>query len=68
MTAKNKHPMPFLMDVDTAGDIIEKAIFARKEVCAFPWPMVSAVNVGRIAPRRFYEAFAKKARNARANP
>jgi short-subunit dehydrogenase len=61
LTAKNKHPMPFLMELDRAVDIIMRAIDHRQAVCAFPLPMVAAIKAGALMPNSLYDLFASKA-------
>ncbi len=39
MTARNAFPMPFLMPVDKAADIIARGLARNKGRIAFPWPM-----------------------------
>ena len=43
MTDANGFPMPFLMDADTAAQIIKRGLAKRKARIAFPWPMATAV-------------------------
>ena len=43
MTDANRFPMPFLMDADTAAQIIKRGLAKRKARIAFPWPMATAV-------------------------
>ena len=43
LTAKNKFPMPFLMDADKAAAVIVRGITRNKGRIAFPWPMAFGV-------------------------
>lgn len=55
LTAKNKHPMPFLLEVEDAARRIHRAIVARKREVAFPWQLASAVRAGRFVPDALYD-------------
>ena len=39
LTDVNTFPMPFLMDVDQAAEIIKRGIDSKKAFIAFPWQM-----------------------------
>lgn len=39
LTDVNTFPMPFLMDVEPAAEIIKRGLDAKKSAIAFPWPM-----------------------------
>ena len=56
LTAKNRFPMPFLMEADAAVERIWKGIEAGEEVVAFPWQMVAAVKAVAALPRPIAEA------------
>lgn len=43
MTARNPFPMPFLMDVDHAAELIRKRLARNVGRIAFPWPMAALV-------------------------
>lgn len=43
MTAKNRFPMPFLMDGERAADIIRRGLARDRARIAFPWPMTALV-------------------------
>ncbi|MGQ9818378.1 MAG: SDR family NAD(P)-dependent oxidoreductase [Candidatus Kapaibacteriales bacterium] len=60
MTAKNRFPMPFLMDVEKAASIIVDGILAGKVYINFPLPMVLITKIIRCIPNRIYEFFASK--------
>lgn len=53
MTAKNEHPMPFLMSADTGAQRILRALARRKKVYDFPWPMRMLMWLSKWAPDRF---------------
>jgi Short-chain dehydrogenases of various substrate specificities len=50
MTAKNKFPMPFLMEPEEAARRIVRAIAARRRVYAFPWPFSWIVRGAALLP------------------
>jgi short-subunit dehydrogenase len=51
MTAVNDFPMPFLMPVEKAAQIIRRGLEANRARIAFPWPMaVLAWAVGAFSP------------------
>src|SRR5580765_2769085 len=50
MTAQNKNPMPFLMELDVAVRKIHSAIRKKKTMVAFPWPLAVVVKTGRFLP------------------
>ncbi len=60
MTAKNKHPMPFLMDADVAARKILRAIDRGRAVYAFPWPMVAALRASRLLPYAVFDAIVSR--------
>lgn len=50
LTARNRFPMPFLMDVDKAAAIIIAGLARNKARIAFPWPMLAAVRLAQLLP------------------
>ncbi len=62
MTAKNKHPMPFLMELDDAAREMHAAIRDRVTHCAFPWQLATVVRAGRLLPDALYDRALKKQR------
>lgn len=51
MTAKNRFPMPGLMDADRGADIILRAVLAGKRRIAFPWWVAAMARVvGALPP------------------
>lgn len=50
MTARNKFPMPFLMDADRAARIIRDGLIANRGRIAFPWPMLAMVRLLGLLP------------------
>lgn len=54
MTADNRFPMPFLMRLDDAVDIIYRGIMKRKFEITCPWPLVRLLKVMRCLPYGLY--------------
>lgn len=54
MTAVNRFPMPFILSVEDASGRIIKGLRRGRFEVAFPWPLVTALKLGRILPYRFY--------------
>jgi len=50
MTAKNKFPMPFLMDADRAAEIIRRGLEADRPRIAFPFPTYAAIWIANLLP------------------
>lgn len=57
MTARNKSPMPFLMELDDAVKKMHSAIRKKKTLVTFPWPLATLTKVGRLMPSRLYDQF-----------
>jgi len=66
MTAKNKHPMPFLMELDDAAREMHAAIRSRVTHCAFPWQLATLVRAGRVLPDVLYDRMLAKQRASKA--
>lgn len=60
MTAKNKFPMPFLMDVGKAARIIVDGLLKGKSSIYFPFPMYIITKFINSLPNKLYEFFASK--------
>lgn len=60
MTAKNDHPMPFLMELDDAVDIMVRAIRRRVPHLSYPRPLSTLTWVGQVFPRRLYDALVSR--------
>jgi short-subunit dehydrogenase len=58
MTDHNRHPMPFLMELDPAMDLMVRAIRKRRKALIFPWPLATLAWVARIFPRALYDRIA----------
>ncbi|WP_300302633.1 SDR family oxidoreductase [Ferrovibrio sp.] len=52
MTARNRFPMPFLMDADRAARIIRAGLIRNRGRIAFPWPMLAIMRVLGLLPYR----------------
>lgn len=50
LTAKNKFPMPFLMEPDQAAQKIITGLMAQKYEVIFPWPMALLTKFLRLMP------------------
>ena len=55
MTAKNRFPMPFLMDLEPAADRMHRAIVRQKKEYAFPWQLATLVRLARLLPNAIYD-------------
>jgi short-subunit dehydrogenase len=55
LTAKNKFPMPFLMELDDAARRIERGMRRRPRKIEFPLPMVWLLKFARFVPDWMYE-------------
>jgi len=56
MTARNRFPMPGLMDADRAARIILRGVVAGKVRVVFPWWMGLAARIGGLVPPRLVGA------------
>jgi len=50
ITARVKHPKPFLMDTEPAARIIARAIRRRRKHCNFPWPTAVLSRIATLLP------------------
>src|SRR5262249_45761712 len=60
MTAKNKFPMPFILELDQAVRIILRALDQDRATCAFPRPLAAAARTLPFLPQAVYEFVASK--------
>lgn len=60
MTGHNRHPMPFLMDLDPAVEEMYRAISRRKKSLAFPRPLAFIAWSARFLPRPIYDRIASR--------
>jgi len=59
MTAANDLPMPFLMDVGPAAQIIVRALERGRPLCAFPLPMWLATGLAQALPNAVWRGVAR---------
>src|ERR1043166_982673 len=62
MTAKNKFPMPFLMELDDAVRVMARGIARGAKPIAYPLPMSAATRLLHALPRSIYEPLAGRVR------
>ncbi|HTW71142.1 MAG TPA: SDR family NAD(P)-dependent oxidoreductase [Acetobacteraceae bacterium] len=60
MTARNRFPMPGLMDADRAARIILRGVAAARIRVVFPWYMGAAARIGALVPPRLVGAFMQR--------
>ena len=60
LTAKNKFPMPFLMEADDAAVKIVEGLEKRKFEVAFPWQMVWILKIINLLPYWLYLRIMKR--------
>ncbi len=58
MTAHNRHPMPFLLELDDAVERMVRAIRKRRKSLAFPRRLAAIVWGARLLPRPLYDRIA----------
>jgi len=62
MTEKNKFPMPFLMELDDAIQVMAKGLKRGAKTIAFPLPMAALTRTLGALPRSIYEPLAGRVR------
>jgi short-subunit dehydrogenase len=62
MTDLNEFPMPFMMEVDAAADLIVRRLKKAPAIIDFPTPLVAAMRLLRILPRPLVEAGVRRQR------
>ena len=60
MTDKNDFPMPYLMDVQKAVDIIFNGLKKEKEIIRFPWQMAILTAVLKCMPDSWFQKIVNK--------
>lgn len=55
MTAHNRYPMPFLMELEPALDIMVKGILKKRRLVRFPMPLSTASWWSRVLPRGIFD-------------
>ena len=69
MTARNLHPMPFLVDLDDAVERIYTAIAGRRRLLSFPAPLAAVARFAAVLPAAWYDRVAGRVkRDQRAAP
>jgi len=66
LTAKNRFPMPFLMELDRAVEVMAKGIARGAKTIAYPLPMVALTRTLGAVPRGVYEPLAARMRGAQS--
>jgi short-subunit dehydrogenase len=66
MTAKNKFPMPFMMDADRAARIMADGLERRKREINYPFPTMILARLARWIPARLLMAILNRARPPKA--
>lgn len=61
MTARNRFPMPFLMDSNKAARIIIRGLAANRGRIAFPWPMLAMVRLLGLLPYPLLDRLLRRA-------
>jgi len=61
MTAKNRFPMPLLMDADRAARLIADGLARNRARIAFPWPMLALMRVLESLPYPLTEWLLRRA-------
>jgi short-subunit dehydrogenase len=62
LTDKNRFPMPFLVPLDEAADLVDRAIAKRQRVVRFPLPLKLALSSSRALPAPLRDAIVNKNR------
>ncbi|MBL9028266.1 MAG: SDR family NAD(P)-dependent oxidoreductase [Myxococcales bacterium] len=62
LTDKNKFPMPFLVELEQAAEIIDRGIERKKRVIRFPLPLKAAISGGNLLPAAWRDALVNRNR------
>lgn len=60
MTAKNRFPMPFLMETEAACERMAHAIVRGEAELDFPWQLAGAMKLARVMPSTLWNAAARR--------
>jgi hypothetical protein len=60
MTAKNRHPMPFLLETDDAVERMGRAIERGDAEFSFPWQLAGAMKLVKTLPNPVFDATARR--------
>ena len=66
LTQKNKHRMPFIMELDPALDIMVRGIDDRRGLVMFPRPLSTLVWLAQILPAPAYDWLASRLRRRKS--
>lgn len=66
LTEKNRHPMPLIMELDDALDLMERAIDNRRRLLLFPRPLTTLVWAAQVFPPAMYDWIASKVRRRKS--
>lgn len=66
LTAKVTHPMPQLMELDDAVDVMARAIHRRVLHCAYPRPLSTLAWIGQVFPRKLYDSLVSTDRRGKS--
>ncbi len=62
LTDKNRFPMPFLVPLDEAAELVDRAIAKKQRVVRFPAPLALALSSARLMPAVMRDAIVNKKR------
>jgi short-subunit dehydrogenase len=62
MTAHHEYPMPFLMDIPEAAELMGRAIVQGQPVFSFPWQMRAAMGVAQALPNAVFDPLMRRLR------
>jgi len=62
LTARNRFPMPFLMELEAGVQAMADGIRRGRAVVSFPLPLVAATRLAQALPRALFESLARHAR------
>lgn len=60
LTAKNRFPMPFILETDDAADRMGRAIMRRSRWLSYPWPTAFVAWLGSLLPRPLQRFIGKR--------
>lgn len=60
MTAKNRFPMPFLMETDDAVALMGRGILQGDAEVSFPWQLAAPMRLVKVLPNPLFDAAARR--------
>jgi short-subunit dehydrogenase len=66
LTDHNRHPMPFLMELEPAVEKMTRAILKKKKSLAFPWPLAFTAMAARNLPRPVFDSLISRMRRGKS--